>query len=304
MARPVLDVALFSNVGVHSAPAGTLVAHPPLKCEVALGQGVSDGPIPKNVADYVFDLTSPHGLKTKPVRQFHALYAFKRPDDADATGLEWDPQRCIEQAIALSRLVHPTSVSLEDTARLFLSPDGENVDEAVVGPIGDARAKAYVSETSRNWLTEDDATRLSGVVDAFYESEETRPERITRALRFHEYAAQSLNLELRWVLVVTALEALINVEETRKRQQFRTRTLGLAEACSVAWTDDDAKEAYRLRSKLTHGQHVNDVGVAGHDLYCRMEEVLRVALRNGILDPGFADAFADDSCITSRWPIP
>ena len=96
MARPVLDVALFTNVGVHTASAETVTEHPPLKKDVVLEHGVSVGAITRNVADYVFDLTSPHDLKTKPTRQFHALYAFKRSDDADTTGLEWDPQRYIE----------------------------------------------------------------------------------------------------------------------------------------------------------------------------------------------------------------
>ena len=90
MAHPVIDVAVFPNVGVQSAPIEMLTTYPPLNIEVTLGQGVSIAPILPTVADYVFKLCSPHALKTEPVRQYEALYAFIRDGDADESGFVWD----------------------------------------------------------------------------------------------------------------------------------------------------------------------------------------------------------------------
>ena len=131
-----------------------------------------------------------------------------------------------------------------------------------------------------------------------------RPRRITRALWAYEYATRTYFLDLRWPVVVTGLEALLNVDEARSTQQFRTRTVGLAGRCGVPWTDDDAKAAYRLRSKLTHGQHVADTSDTQHALYMRMETVLRTAAREALLNPDFAAIFANDESIRREWPLP
>lgn len=307
MARLVIDVAVFSNVGVHSASIETLEMYPPLSVEVNLGQGVSIAPILPSVADYVFGLCSPHDLKTEPVEQFNALYAFIRGDDADESGLTWDRGEYIQTAIALSRLAHPTSIGFEDSARLFLSADGKDVHEGIPGPIKGFGAHAFVTDQPgnwRNWLAKDDALLTRRLMEAFYDSKAIRPPRVTRALWFHEYTARTYYLDLRWVLVVTGLEALISVDDHRSRQQFRTRTVGLASRCGIPWTDEDAKVAYGLRSKLAHGQHVSNSTAEDHALYRRMETVLRTALREALLNPAFGSIFADDNQIRAEWPLP
>jgi hypothetical protein len=284
-----------------------LTTYPPLNVEVTLGQGDSIAPILPNVADYVFDLCSPHALKSEPVRQYNALYAFIRGDDANESGLKWDRDEHIQTAIALSRLAHPTSIGFEDSARLFLSVDGTDVHEAVPGPIKGFGAQAYVTDhpkNCRNWLTKDDAVLTRRLMEAFYQSKDARLHRVTRALWFHEYTSRTYHLDLRWVLVVTGLEALINVDEQKMRQQFRTRTVGLANRCEVPWTDEDATLAYRLRSKLAHGQRVSDTELEEHALYGRMETVLRVAVRKALLDAEFRSIFADENRIRVEWPLP
>ena len=307
MARSVIDVAVFTNVGVHSASIETLTTYPPLSLEVDLGQGVSIAPILPSVANYVFDLCSPHRLKTEPVNQFKPLYAFIRGDDADESGLTWDKGEYIQTAIVLSRLAHPTSIGFEDSARLFLSADGGDVHEGIPGPIKGFGAHAFVTDQPsnwRNWLTKDDAVLTRSLMGAFYDSKGVRPPRVTRALWFHEYTARTYYLNLRWVLVVTGLEALINVDEKGSRQQFRTRTVGLASRCGISWTDEDAKVAYGLRSKLAHGQHVSSSNAEHHALYVRMETVLRAAVREALLNPAFGSIFADDNQIRAEWPLP
>ena len=307
MTPSVIDVAVFTNVGVHSASIETLTTYPPLSVEVDLGQGVSIAPILPSIAKYVFGLCSPHHLKSEPVDPFNALYAFIRGDNTDESGLTWDKGEYIQTAIVLSRLAHPTSIGFEDSARLFLSADGKDVHEGVPGPIKGFGAHAFVTDQPsnwRNWLTKDDAVLTRRLMGAFYDSTAVRPPRVTRALWFHEYTARTHYLNLRWVLMVTGLEALINVDEKGSRQQFRTRTVGLASRCGISWTDEDAKVAYGLRSKLAHGQHVSSSKAEHHALYVRMETVLRAALREALLNADFGSIFADDNQIKAEWPLP
>jgi hypothetical protein len=306
MARPVIDVAVFTNAGVISATVDVWQASPPLSVEVDVGQGVTVAPIDENIADYVFDLCSPHRLKQQPVQQFKSLYAFMRDDDADETSLTWDPHHHISTAIALSRLAHPTSIGFEDSARLFVTRDLKGIDEAVVGPIKDFGSLAFCTPEAsgyRNWLTKADALLTARLMKAYYDSEGSRPPRVNRALWQHESAARTYFLNLRWVMVATGLEALINVDEQGTRQQFRTRTVGLADYLGLQWTDADASDAYRLRSKLAHGQYVADTGVEEHALYTRMETVLRVAVREALLNPEVSAIFANDDLIRRQWPL-
>ena len=294
---------MFTNSGVQRASVEIWGANRPLNRQIDLGEGVSVAPVLRSVADYVFRLCDPHGLTTAPTRTFQALYSFIKDDDADETAYAWDSGRRIEMAVALSRLVHPTTIGFEYSARLFLNDAQTDVDEAVVGPFKGPGAAAYLAEASRDWLTDAEAVATGDLLQAFYEGEDGRPHRINRAIRFHEYAARSDQLENRWVLIVTALESLINVEVRDQSRQFRTRTVQLAEACGAPWTDAEAREAYRLRSKLTHGQPVTDPGAEGLQLYRNLESVLRSALTRAILEQDFAANFSSDDQIQAAWPL-
>lgn len=307
MSRPVIDVAVFGNGGVISATVEVWQANPPLSVEVDVGEGVTVAPIHKSVADFVFDLCSPHRLKQKPSRLFKALYAFMRDDDADKTSLTWDSQQRIATAIALSRLAHPTSIGFEDSARLFVNNDRNDIEEAVTGPIKDFGSLAFCTPEAsgyRNWLTKADVLLTARLMKAFYESEGSRPPRLNRALWQHESAARTYFLNLRWVMIATGLEALINVDEQRTRQQFRTRTVGLADRFGLTWSDQDATDAYRMRSTLAHGQRVDDTGVAEHALYTRMETLLRVSVREALMNPELSAIFASNDAIRQAWPLP
>lgn len=306
MTYPVIDVAVFTNVGLQGMAIEMLTGQPHLSEKVDLGYGVSIAPIQPKVADYVLNLCSPHGFKTKPKQMFHVLYAFVREADADDSGLKWDPGDYIQTAIALSRIAHPTSIGFEDAARLFMTADRTDVHEAVPGPIKGFGAHAFVTDDPknwRNWLTKNDAILTGRLMGAYYRSKGVCP-RIERALWFHEYTARTCHLDLRWVLVVTGLEALINVDKQQAKQQFRTRTVGLANRYGVPWTDEDANKAYALRSEVAHGQNVADSGVEGHDLYRRMEEVLRTVIREALLDTDFGLIFTDEKHIKAEWPLP
>jgi len=307
MLRPVIDVAVFGNEGVLSSSPEILAANPPLSVEVDLTEGVSIAPVFRSVGDYVIDLCSPHNLKPAPVRQFRPLYAFIRSDDAEETAYTWDPSERLQMAITLSRLAHPTSMGYEYSARLFIEGDPPDVVQAMVGPINSFGALTYVTPDpafGRNWLTKTDAKLTRRLMEQFYASEGTRPRRLTRAIWFHEYTARTYHLDLRWVVVVQGLEALINVSDRRSRQQFRTRSVALASECGVPWSDADAVVAYGLRSRLAHGQNVEDA--TDHDIavYMRMETLLRVAVRTALLDAQFRQVFSEDDLIRARWPLP
>ncbi|MBN1867561.1 hypothetical protein JW916_09740 [Candidatus Sumerlaeota bacterium] len=298
--RKAIDVAVFTNEGLLGSSIGEMLrTDPPLEVQVQLGQGVSIAPILPPVADYVLNLCLPHGLSPAPVRQFDALYAFTRDADPEDSGLTWDPGKHLLNAIVLSRLAHPTSIGFGYSARLFLRADGEDIEESIPGPIHGFGAHAFVSnpENYRNWLTREDALLTRRLADAFYEFKDTRPERVNRALWIHEDAARTELLNRRWVLIVSGLESLINVNDGRVGAQFCGRTARLAERFGISWSPEDAQRAWKLRSKLAHGQSITDSQAMEIGLYSRMEEVLRVALRESLLNPDFGSVFADDARI-------
>jgi len=114
---------------------------------------------------------------------------------------------------------------------------------------------------------------------------------------------------MQWFLVVSGLEALINVEEEKvPKWQFRVRVRQLAEKLGVALVDDDLLKAYDLRSKIAHGD-----GFLSHwetilpetehrGLYEKLGSVLRGTVRNCLLDENFGDFFRDDNAVKKRLP--
>src|ERR1039458_6178684 len=69
------------------------------------------GKLAVGVAKKVIDSCEPPGLwEFQPVRQYAQLYAFGR-DVGDSTDLNWDPDNRLYTCIALSRIVHPTTIS-------------------------------------------------------------------------------------------------------------------------------------------------------------------------------------------------
>jgi len=91
--------------------------------------------------------------------------------------------------------------------------------------------------------------------------------------------------------------------------QFRDRVIRLAAQFNVSFTDAELKKAYSLRSKLVHAQNfLHSLGghVAILDqpvLYQRLENLLRLIVKQCLLDNGFNDHFANEGAIKKQWPL-
>jgi hypothetical protein len=64
--------------------------------------------------------------------------------------------------------------------------------------------------------------------------------RVHRAYWNHEYAMHTYYIDMRWPLVVSGLEALVNVGESNVTQQFRLRVLQLATEFQIPLTEAEA----------------------------------------------------------------
>jgi hypothetical protein len=204
--------------------------------------------------------------------------------------------------VALSRLVHPTSISFRYAARIICA-DNEKVEEIVPGPVTGHGADANVpTEGHRDWLITGDLDALKLLVHHLPLSH--LPPRVWRALWYHEYAARTRHIDVRWTFIATALEALVHTDRPNSTRQFVERVSRLAlDLGSCEFTEDDAAAAYDCRSSLSHGQGLSGLTREKQQLYERMDAVLRQALMRSIQEPEFAKTFATDGAIRSRWPL-
>lgn len=228
-------------------------------------------------------------------------YTFVRERESeDGT---WDRDGKLRLVVALSRLIHPTSVGLEQSAVLTgrITDDPARVT-VIPGPTSGPAATTYITDADRrNWLTERDATQLRELLVAYERA--PLPPRVRRALWFHEFAACTLDGAVRWALFVTGIEALINVAFDKIAKQFTVRSVALANECGVPFSKRQATRTYSMRSRVDHGS-ATSLPNDELDLLVATEHVLRSAIRRAILDRPFAALFLDDATIERRWPVP
>jgi len=259
------------------------------------------GKLNEEIAEAVFDGCEPMGQMTKKApRQFGQLYAFVR-DPAPVEPLyEWDSDSRLQTCVALSRLVHPTSVSFRYAARILVRP-GEEM-QVIPGQVTGHGADAWVAkENHRDYLTNDDLVVLRQLMTGF--PLELLPARVWRALWYHEFAARIRYLDVRWTLISTALEALVHTDRCNSTRQFTKRVPELArELGGCEFREADAKVAYDLRSSLSHGQGLVAPSKETQDIYERMETVLRQTLMRCILESEIAAIFSSDMTVRDRWP--
>src|SRR5437879_8117417 len=79
--------------------------------------------------------------------------------------------------------------------------------------------------------------------------------RVHRAYWNHENAMRSYYLDIRWTLIVSAFEALLNTKDSDVTWQFRDRVRQLGDEFKMPFTDEELRIAYKLRSKLVHGEN-------------------------------------------------
>lgn len=125
------------DVVLHVAdPDDRMLSLRPMRSETPLGHNVRLMQVAKSEADYIIELCDPQRLRHPPSRQLVVRYAFLRqqtlPDSANP--YEFDQDGRLNAAVAMSRLVHPTAIGFEHSARLILDDNG-GIAEALPGHI-------------------------------------------------------------------------------------------------------------------------------------------------------------------------
>jgi hypothetical protein len=261
------------------------------------------GKIDDQAAKILLDFGDPNGYQIDaPQRQWGYFYAFVRKVEESAEIHRWDTDQRLQKVIALSRLVRPTSISFRNAGRVRYNDDG-SVRHAFPAWLRGVDPDSWLpaDKSYRDWLITEELVELKLLSDCMTRA--TLPVRVSRALWYHEYAARTYYGEVRWILVCTALESMLNTYEYNSGAQFRGRVWQLAGTLSVAMTEDEARRAWGMRSHLSHGGATGKLTPEEEEIYKKLEEILRGALKKAIVDDSFASVFADDSAIRSRWPI-
>lgn len=297
------DVAIHANWGIFSSP-DEFTANPPLVCPFAFAPDLMIDKIDHEVANRILDMgePEPYGMP-KPARQFAQLYSFVRTIPVPSSTYVWDEDSKLQTCVALSRLVHPTSLSLRYAARVRLG-ESDQLQDIFLADIRGVGIDTYrTNPDARDWLTQSDAESLKqllAVVDS-----KRLPVRVSRALWQHEYASRTYYIEVRWTLVATGLEALLHTDRTNSTLQFKARVSKMAADLGIAdFSQTDAEDAYDIRSRLAHGQGFESLTNTERDLYRRMENTLRKALLRAIMDSSFCHIFLSDENIRTQWPVP
>jgi hypothetical protein len=234
------------------------------------------------------------------------LYSLVRDLPAPSNVYHWDSDNTLTATVALSRLIHPTSAGLVYAARLKFN-GSDKLDEIYPAVISGISSQVFLSPMrERDWLVDADAHVLRELVPRL---SLPLPQRVHNALWHHEYAARTYYLDHRWTLVCTGLEALVHTDRGRSTAQFTKRIPALASEVGLNISEAEAAEAYDMRSRLAHG--ISFIGTGSSQtpsrsrvrLYDQIEDILRLAVLQGMRNATFGDVFRDDAAIRSRWPV-
>ena len=236
----------------------------------------------------------------------------------------WDPDGVLALIVALSRIVHPSAHGFNASGSLHFSSTGEL--DSVFAVNGDG---AFRPPTQRPWLTTsdwEDVGQLYRAYDALpilqlpelpQESSEPKrpvplekpksmrrfPLRLHRALWNLAYAAYVEPAHIRWLIVATALEGLIETG-VAARQEFIQRILEIAKELGKPITRGEVDAIYSIRSTAAHRGWLS--GKTDRELdasYVPMDRIVGGVLRQAISDDRFRMAFESRETIAQRWPV-
>ena len=246
----------------------------------------------------------PHyNISSKP-RDRH-LYAFvRKAPKAEKTTNEGMGE--LFTTVAVSRLINPTSTGERYCAKVFHFGLADSAIQAI--QFRGISPDIFLPRSPRDWLSVEDGEHLRKLMP--WVSQKPMHGRVHRAYWYHEYAMRSYYLDARWTLVVSGLEALVNVEERDVRKQFRVRVKQIADELQVKIAVAELNNAYTLRSKLVHGEtflfglETTLPKDQQSELYEKLELILRTTVRRCLDDEHFNDSFRDDKAVKQRWRVP
>ena len=204
----------------------------------------------------------------------------------------------------LLRLVRPTTIAYQYACQVRYDQSGARVIQPA-GVVGQG-ARAFLTAGYPDGVDDDDAVQLRRLLRAF---EPTRlPNRVKNALWMYEHVAWTRLMNIRWPLVVTALEALVH---TNDRGRSKGRILGSTDQFCLRlgklqdlmkerlWSEDDLLATYDLRSSFAHGRGGGVDAMSGKALrlYELAQTGLATILRRCILQDAVADILRTDASI-------
>jgi hypothetical protein len=238
-------------------------------------------------------------------------------DDAPET--EWDADGKLRSLVALSRLIHPSTLGLDYCATVSLDKDG-----TVRHIRGVAGAPAYKLKRHRPWLTPKDLEDLGGLFGA-HEALPVQPEPrnllvnayalpqgsrklpvlLHRAMWNTDYAARVQPAHLRWLIVAATAEGLAQTKKDKARRQFVTRIPAISAELGAPIPKSQAERTYDLRCEVAHSGWLQP-GRSDDELDDSLEPLqgfVAGVLKRAIMDKAFRDVFETRETIAKRWPI-
>ena len=301
----VMDVLIILTGDYDAIPGQIREKEEPFMGNLDLDGAVAFERIADELSDGVFDACGFRGFGYgTPVRQFGQLVSLVRRNPPEPQHFRWDEDGRIGRVLRVSRLVHPFPVGLRYSARIWFSADG-TVQSVVPGPGADGRyAMGFCVKGQRWYLTENDVLRVKRTL-AMYD-EGALPERVRRALYRFDLACYEYHLDLGWLALSTALEALIHTDPHRSTKQFSLRAAALAAEIGLTqWTEDRLRDMYHhYRCAVAHGQDIRKAEPDKAADYVEFEELVRQILLRCVEDKTFCQHFQSDSTVRAKWPVP
>jgi len=310
----VFDVVVATNnlYWQNKKPNPTLKPFP--DTIISLTDNIIIGRLSQDLCRKIMCACDPAYYPKQPTFQYTQIYCFVKElrnvtPDGELNNIHWDKE--LEECVALSRLVRPNPVSLKYAARVFMNGD-RSVKRIIAGPVSGPGAHAFVAETNKQfWLDQSDLRKLQKLWCAWISS--TLPERVRNAFWIHEYISRTHELNIRWALVITAIEALINTDSKHATSQFVKRTPMLATLIGQAkLSNSKADKAYQLRSQFVHAGSIDEFSTAARnnvkmkhllDLYLQIEGILRAVIKSCIVVPEMAKIFSNKESIDQKFKI-
>ncbi len=234
-------------------------------------------------------------------------YAFWQVVPADASELAWDLRSELRSLMQVARLVrlHSGDLSWAATVR---GADGK----VVATPARFERhTHSCLANGEEGWLRPQDIADVGALWRSWKDLEATKamPNRASRALWLFEYVQTVYEIDIRWPLLGTALEALIKIRDDKKdggsSAVFCDRGAALAKLAGVDWDPIWLLDVYSSRSLLAHGHPLGEgpetLPAAALQDYIRFEDGLRRILRAIVERPEVRTAVSSDDAIRAHF---
>jgi len=298
----VWDVLVITSSGYMDSPADIRASEKPFRDCLPLDDAVAFHRLEHPLSEAIMDACEPRELDTqRRVRQYAQLVSLVRQSPPEPHQDDWDPDRRIYKALGVSRLVQPTPVGLEYTARVRARPDG-TAKQIVPGPVQGREAYAFCSP-GRRYLTEQDAQTIKKLLPQY--NPHSFPQRVKRALWRFDYAFYEYYIDFRWLFVSAAMEALIHTDPYRSTAQFCARLAALASKVNLTqWTEQKLRSLYRdYRCAVAHGQDIRKADPKTIEDYAKFEDLVRAILLRCVEDEAFREIFSSDESIRTHLPV-